>query len=86
MQSSCLINVQKTSVVIWTRDIIDPKSPFYCINAFTEITIFHDQNFFPVLIQANEEDAGRIGLMIVVSGMVGSVISGFILDKTKRYK
>ncbi|CAB3240115.1 unnamed protein product [Arctia plantaginis] len=31
-------------------------------------------------------DAGRIGLCIVVSGMVGSVVCGFILDKTRRFK
>ncbi|CAG7816737.1 unnamed protein product [Allacma fusca] len=33
-----------------------------------------------------DEDVGRIGLSIVLSGMVGSVISGLILDKTRRYK
>ncbi|RVE47822.1 hypothetical protein evm_007577 [Chilo suppressalis] len=31
-------------------------------------------------------DAGRIGLVIVVAGMVGSVICGMILDKTHRFK
>ncbi|XP_039755588.1 uncharacterized MFS-type transporter C09D4.1 isoform X1 [Pararge aegeria] len=31
-------------------------------------------------------DAGRIGLVIVVAGMVGSVVCGFILDKTHRFK
>lgn len=32
------------------------------------------------------EDAGRIGLVIVLSGMVGSVICGVVLDKWRRYK
>ncbi|CAH0724492.1 unnamed protein product, partial [Brenthis ino] len=32
------------------------------------------------------EDAGRIGLAIVVAGMVGSVVCGLILDKTHRFK
>lgn len=32
------------------------------------------------------EDAGRIGLVIVVAGMVGSVVCGLILDKTHRFK
>lgn len=33
-----------------------------------------------------EEDAGRIGLCIVVAGMLGSVCCGIILDKTHRFK
>ncbi|XP_021928685.1 feline leukemia virus subgroup C receptor-related protein 2-like isoform X3 [Zootermopsis nevadensis] len=33
-----------------------------------------------------EEDAGRIGLTIVLAGMVGSVTGGIILDKTHRFK
>ncbi|XP_032527225.2 heme transporter FLVCR2 isoform X2 [Danaus plexippus] len=32
------------------------------------------------------EDAGRIGLVIVVAGMVGSVVCGLVLDKTHRFK
>ncbi|XP_073958111.1 histamine transporter isoform X2 [Choristoneura fumiferana] len=32
------------------------------------------------------EDAGRIGLMIVVAGMIGSVICGLVLDKTHKFK
>ncbi|ODN05558.1 putative MFS-type transporter C09D4.1 [Orchesella cincta] len=52
---------------------------FYAISTLLSSFI---EKYFP----DNEEDTGRIGLMIVVSGMVGSVISGFILDKTKKYK
>ncbi|NWR71276.1 FLVC2 protein, partial [Centropus unirufus] len=33
-----------------------------------------------------EVNAGRIGLTIVLSGMVGALISGFWLDRTKTYK
>lgn len=36
--------------------------------------------------EGKEEDAGRIGLTIIVAGMVGSVVCGFILDKTHRFK
>jgi len=36
--------------------------------------------------QGAGQDIGRIGLTIVVAGMCGSVISGFILDTTKRFK
>ena len=32
------------------------------------------------------EDAGRIGLVIVVCGMLGSMLSGIVLDKTHWYK
>ncbi|KAL0901983.1 hypothetical protein ABMA27_007120 [Loxostege sticticalis] len=32
------------------------------------------------------EDAGRIGLVMVVAGMIGSVMCGLILDKTHRFK
>jgi len=33
-----------------------------------------------------EEDAGRIGLFIVIAGMAGSMVCGVILDKTHAYK
>uniref|UniRef100_A0A8D2PL17 FLVCR heme transporter 2 n=1 Tax=Zosterops lateralis melanops TaxID=1220523 RepID=A0A8D2PL17_ZOSLA len=36
--------------------------------------------------QGEEVNAGRIGLTIVLSGMVGALISGIWLDKTKTYK
>lgn len=32
------------------------------------------------------KDAGWIGLVIVLSGMVGSVMCGVILDRWRRYK
>lgn len=38
------------------------------------------------VLQDEEVNAGRIGLTIVVTGMVGSLICGFWLDKTKTYK
>ncbi|XP_034174889.1 choline/ethanolamine transporter flvcr2a [Osmia lignaria lignaria] len=33
-----------------------------------------------------EEDAGRIGLVMTVTGMIGSICVGIILDKTHRFK
>ncbi|KAL1115140.1 hypothetical protein AAG570_007171 [Ranatra chinensis] len=33
-----------------------------------------------------EEDAGRIGLTVVVAGMVGSALAGIVLDKTHWFK
>ncbi|XP_026481098.1 feline leukemia virus subgroup C receptor-related protein 2-like [Ctenocephalides felis] len=34
----------------------------------------------------HEEDAGKIGLTIVLAGMLGSVVCGVVLDKTHRFK
>lgn len=34
----------------------------------------------------HEVDAGRIGLSIVLAGMLGSVVSGIVLDKTHKFK
>lgn len=34
----------------------------------------------------HEMDAGRIGLCIVLAGMMGSVCCGIVLDKTHRFK
>ncbi|XP_072906968.1 heme transporter FLVCR1 isoform X1 [Hemitrygon akajei] len=36
--------------------------------------------------EGQELNAGRIGLTLVVAGMVGSIISGFWVDRTKAYK
>lgn len=39
-----------------------------------------------IFFQGHSQDAGRIGLVIVLAGTLGSVISGFVLDKTGKYK
>ena len=36
--------------------------------------------------QGVTEDAGLIGLVIVVCGMAGSMVCGIILDRTHAYK
>lgn len=36
--------------------------------------------------QNQELNAGRIGLTLVVAGMVGSILCGLWLDHTKTYK
>ncbi|XP_046753489.1 uncharacterized MFS-type transporter C09D4.1 isoform X2 [Diprion similis] len=36
--------------------------------------------------EESETDAGRIGLVIVLAGMLGSVLCGIVLDKTHRFK
>jgi FLVCR family feline leukemia virus subgroup C receptor-related protein len=37
-------------------------------------------------LQDGEEDAGRIGLLMMLAGMLGSILSGIILDKTHKFK
>lgn len=36
--------------------------------------------------QGHEEDVGRIGLTIICTGLLSSVICGVILDKTHKFK
>lgn len=38
------------------------------------------------ILKGEEENAGRIGLTIVVAGMFGSVLCGIILDRTHKFK
>ncbi|XP_015786107.1 uncharacterized MFS-type transporter C09D4.1 [Tetranychus urticae] len=52
---------------------------FYAISTILEQMI---SSAFP----GHESDAGNIGAIITVVGTFGSMISGFILDKTHRYK
>jgi FLVCR family feline leukemia virus subgroup C receptor-related protein len=37
-------------------------------------------------LQDGEEDAGRIGLLMMLAGMLGSILSGIILDKSHKFK
>jgi FLVCR family feline leukemia virus subgroup C receptor-related protein len=37
-------------------------------------------------LQGAEEDAGRIGLTIVLAGVIGSFVGGVMLDKTHWFK
>lgn len=52
---------------------------FYAISTLLSTTVV--QHF-----EGATEDAGRIGLVIVVCGMAGSMIGGIVLDKTHAYK
>ena len=38
------------------------------------------------LVQGEAENAGRIGLTLVVAGVAGSIVTGIWLDRTKYYK
>lgn len=48
--------------------------------------ILKQTHIYLFLSQGEEVNAGRIGLTLVISGMVGSLICGIWLDKTKTYK
>lgn len=37
-------------------------------------------------MQTGVEDAGRVGLTLIVGGMLGSLAWGIVLDKTQIYK
>nr|CAD7202596.1 unnamed protein product [Timema douglasi] len=51
---------------------------FYAISTLlNQVILSHYENA--------TSDAGRIGLTIVLAGMVGSAISGFVLDKTHKF-
>jgi FLVCR family feline leukemia virus subgroup C receptor-related protein len=54
---------------------------FYAISTLLNTTITDHFDYEGVT-----EDAGWIGLVIVLSGMAGSMISGIILDKTHQFK
>lgn len=54
-------------------------------SVFSTVATFLNQ-FTLHYFEHNEEDAGRLGMLLVVVGMVGSVTMGVILDKTKSYK
>ncbi|XP_042236567.1 feline leukemia virus subgroup C receptor-related protein 2-like isoform X2 [Homarus americanus] len=52
---------------------------FYAISTLlNQVILAHFPN--------ENENAGRIGLVIVLAGMMGSVVCGFILDKTAKFK
>ncbi|KAJ0182814.1 hypothetical protein K1T71_002183 [Dendrolimus kikuchii] len=55
------------------------------VGTFYAISTLLNQVILTYYPGANE-DAGRIGLVIVVSGMAGSVVCGLILDKTHKFK
>ncbi|NXE33197.1 FLVC2 protein, partial [Ptilorrhoa leucosticta] len=52
---------------------------FYALSTLLNRMVIHH---YP----GEEVNAGRIGLTIILSGMVGALISGIWLDKTKTYK
>ncbi|XP_049876029.1 uncharacterized MFS-type transporter C09D4.1 isoform X2 [Pectinophora gossypiella] len=55
------------------------------VGVFYAISTMLNQVILTYYPGANQ-DAGRIGLVIVVAGMAGSVLCGLVLDKTHRFK
>ncbi|KAH8321343.1 hypothetical protein KR074_002303 [Drosophila pseudoananassae] len=52
---------------------------FYAISTLLNPVVL---KYYP----GHEVDAGRIGLSIVLAGMLGSVVSGIVLDKSHKFK
>ena len=79
-------------------ELIKQRSEIFCSVSYLRyrgtpgIVMMKNEILGPVLIsdmswlQNAEEDAGRIGLTMVLAGVVGSVTGGIILDKTHRFK
>ncbi|KAG5318163.1 FLVC2 protein, partial [Pseudoatta argentina] len=55
------------------------------VGVFIAVSTLLNQIFL-AHFENGEEDAGRIGLAIILSGMAGSISFGIILDKTHKYK
>ncbi|KAL1430051.1 hypothetical protein MTO96_015532 [Rhipicephalus appendiculatus] len=55
------------------------------VGTFYAISTLLNQVFL-TYFKGQETTAGWLGLSLVISGMVGSVICGFVLDETHRYK
>lgn len=55
------------------------------VGVFYAISTVLNQMLSPIWPDANTL-VGRLGLLLVVSGMCGSVIAGYILDKTRMYR
>lgn len=39
-----------------------------------------------IYLQNAQEDAGRMGLVMILAGIIGTPIVGYVLDKTHRFK
>ncbi|XP_041950960.1 feline leukemia virus subgroup C receptor-related protein 1 [Alosa sapidissima] len=75
-----IINILKNkSFILLTISYGIMTGSFYSVSTLlNQIIIFYYKN--------EEKNAGRIGLTLVLAGMVGSVICGVWLDYTKTYK
>lgn len=71
------ISTLLNQVSVRSRPIVDGKSKKNEFN-FGQIILV----YYP----GQEQDAGRIGLFIILAGMTGSVCCGIVLDKTHRFK
>ncbi|KAJ8938162.1 hypothetical protein NQ318_011927 [Aromia moschata] len=57
----------------------------FCYGIFSAIGTLLNQ-FILSYFEGAEEDAGRMGLVMIVIGVAGSILTGFILDKTHKFK
>ncbi|XP_056637621.1 uncharacterized MFS-type transporter C09D4.1-like isoform X1 [Diorhabda sublineata] len=56
-----------------------------CIGIFTSIGTLLNQIILSYF-EGAQEDAGRMGMVMIVVGMIGAILTGFVLDKTHKYK
>ncbi|KAJ8967431.1 hypothetical protein NQ314_002879 [Rhamnusium bicolor] len=57
----------------------------FCYGIFSAIGTLLNQ-FILNYFEGAEEDAGRMGLAMIIIGMVGSILTGVVLDKTHKFK
>lgn len=78
-----------------TESTIKQKRENCFINIYVTISFFRLNLLFILFLlfqvvlkyfPGHEVDVGRIGLCIVLAGMMGSVVCGIVLDKTHRFK
>lgn len=56
-----------------------------CIGIYTTIGTLLNPIVLSYFEEA-QEDAGRMGMVMIVVGMAGALLTGFVLDKTHKYK
>lgn len=88
LQRLVLVDVLPAEDVLWTLTLVSLHLWVLCSFCFLlAMTWFlHLCECVYVSPQGEEVNAGRIGLTIILSGMVGALISGIWLDRTKTYK
>ncbi|KAG7260609.1 hypothetical protein CRUP_013221 [Coryphaenoides rupestris] len=99
VSTACAVAVLGNQVVITDRPLLPPSHAQAVLPALPPqdysyrrsiVNLFCNKAFVLLLVSYGQEDqelnAGRIGLTLVVAGIVGSIICGVWLDYTKTYK
>lgn len=81
---SLLIDVASLMYFVNTTNLL--KFPIGCTCYLYICCGFLWAQIILVYYPGREQDVGRIGLFIILAGMMGSVCCGIVLDKTHRFK